>query len=52
MAQDPQMALPNGPQQDIWTCYELLQINLIVLDDHLVGILQLPLVDKSHIMNV
>ena len=46
------MALPNDPNQDMWSYYELLNIKLVVFDDHLVVIWQVPLVDKSFIMNV
>ena len=48
MAQNPKLAFPNGPNQDIWSYYKLLWIHLIVFHDHLVVILQVPLV----IMNV
>ena len=50
MAQHPQSALPSDPNQYIWRYYELFQINPIVFDDHL--FIQVPLVDKSLIMNV
>ena len=52
MAQYTWLALLNDPNQDIWSYYELLWINPIVFDDFLVSILQVPLVDKSLIMNV
>ena len=52
MAYHPQLALPNDPNKDIWSYFELLQIHPVVFDDYLVIILQVPLVDKSLIMNV
>ena len=52
IAQHPQLALPNGPNEDIWCYNGLFQINPIVFDYHLVMMLQVPLVDKSLIMNV
>ena len=42
----------NDPNQDIWSYCELLHINPIVFDDHLVITLQVLLVDKFLIMNV
>ena len=36
----------------LWSYYDLLQINPIVFDAHLVVILQTPLINKSLIMNV
>ena len=50
MAQNPWSALPNYPDEDIWSYYGLLHIYPIVFDDHLVIILQVPLVEKSLIM--
>ena len=52
MAQCPQLALLNYSNQDIWSYYELLQINPVVSEDHLVIILQAHLVDMSLIMNM
>ena len=52
MAQHPLLALPCHPKKDVWNYYELLFINPIVIDDHLVIILQVPLFNKSLIMNV
>ena len=46
MAQHPWLPLPNDPNQDMWSYYELLWINPMVLDDDLVNILKVPLVDK------
>ena len=36
----------------MWSYYELLWINPVVVNDHLVIILQAPLVEKSLIINV
>ena len=47
-----QLALPNNPTQDLWAYFELLSISPKVLHDHLVIVLQVPLVDKSPIMYV
>ena len=52
MALLPHLALPNYLNEDIWGYYELLQVSLTILNDHLVVILQAPLVDESLIMNV
>ena len=52
MAQHRQLTQPNDPNQDIWSYHELLQINPIVFGDHLVVILQVPLVHISLRMNV
>ena len=51
MAQDPQLPLPNDPNQDIWGYYELLRINPMVFDGCLVIILQLTSVNTSLITN-
>ena len=52
MDQHPWLALPNDPDTDICNYYEFLLVGPIVFDDHLVVILQMPLVDISLIMNV
>ena len=52
MAQQPQLALSNDPNQNIWSYYKVLWINPIGLDDHLVVILEISLIDKSIIMNM
>ena len=52
MAKHPHLPLPNDSNQDIWSYYKLLQKDPIVFDDHLVIILQEPLVDKPLAMNV
>ena len=41
-----------NPNQDISSYYELHQLNQIIFYDHLVIILQVPMVNKSLIMNV
>ena len=46
------MALPNDLDKDVWPYYELLWINSKVFDDHLVVILQVPVVDESLVMNM
>ena len=48
MAQHTELALPNDPNKYISSYYELLQVNPIVFDDHLVVILQVPLIDKVY----
>ena len=52
MAQHPQLALPNDPDEEIWREYELIKINLISFDDHLVIILQVPLPATFLVMDV
>ena len=49
MAQHLWLALPD---KDMWSYYELLWISPIVFGDHLVIILQVPLVDKSFVMTM
>ena len=44
--------MPYDPNQDIDNYDELLQINSIGFDDHLVIILRVPLVNRSLIINV
>ena len=46
------VASPNTPDKDIWSYYELLLVSPVDTDEHLVVIIQVPLVDKSLIMNV
>ena len=52
MIQHPHLALPNYAEKDVWKYYALLWIHPIVFDDLLLVILQMPLVDKSFMMNV
>ena len=52
MAQHIPLVLPNDPDKDIWSYYELHWINPMVFADHLVAILPVPLVDKSLVINV
>ena len=52
MATYPHLSLPNNPNKDIWSYYELLQVGPIAFDDHSVIVLQGPLVNKSPIINV
>ena len=49
MAQHPHLALPNDPNQDLWSYCKLLQINPVVFHDHLIIILQVPLL-ISHLL--
>ena len=52
MAQHPPLASPSDPDKDIWSYLELLQVSPFAFDDHLVVILQVPLLEKSLIMNL
>ena len=52
MVKHLQLALPNNPNQDSWSYYELFWINTTAFEDHLVIILKVSLADKSFIMNV
>ena len=51
LAQHAWIAFPNDPNQDIWSYCKLLWINVVSFDDHLVIILQVPLVSNSLFMN-
>ena len=51
MAQHPHLTLPNDPYKDIWSYYELLQVSPIVFNDHIVVILEVPVVDKYVVIN-
>ena len=49
MIQHPCLTLPNDTESDNLIYYKLLQINLIVIEDHLVVLLYVPLVYKIFI---
>ena len=47
MRQNPRLALPYDPDQDIWSYYNIMRVSPIIMDDFLLLILTVPLVDQS-----
>ena len=47
MRQNPRLALPYDPDQDIWSYYSVMRVSPIIMDDFLLLILTVPLVDQS-----
>ena len=47
MRQNPRLALPYDPDQDIWSYYSIMRVSPIIMDDFLLLILTVPLVDQS-----
>jgi hypothetical protein len=46
------LTLPSDPDTHIWDYYELLRVYPVVIGDILVVLLEIPLVDKSLVMNL
>ena len=47
MRQNPRLALPYDPDQDIWSYYSIMRVSPIIMDNFLLLILTVPLVDQS-----
>ena len=47
MRQNPRLALPYDPDQDIWSYYSIMRVSPIIMEDFLLLILTVPLVDQS-----
>ena len=47
LASHPKLQLPEDPERNIWAFYPLLRLFPIVLSDHLVLMMDLPLVDRT-----
>ena len=52
MRRNPRLQLPEDPNVNIWNYYPIMKITLVVMDDFLLIILNIPLTDQILEMNL
>ena len=52
MRRNPRLQLPEDPNVNIWNYYPIMKITLVVMDDFLLLILNIPLTDQFLEMNL